>query len=391
MNNFYFDYAAATPMSNTVLAAMQPYFTEKFHNPSALYIASQQVKDAIYSARTEVASVLGCKPSEVIFTAGGTESDNLAINGVMQKYHGKNCIVSAVEHDAVLAPANEYPHKIAPVKPDGSVDVSELEKLIDDDTVLISVMYANNEIGTIQPLREIAKLIQKVRVERQQKASSNIKYQILPIHFHTDAAQAANYLPLLVNSLGVDLMSLNGGKIYGPKQSGILYVKTGVSLAPQILGGGQERGVRSGSENVPAIIGFAAALKEAAGLRQTEADRLSKLRDNFIQYITHKIPHVSLNGPAGNRLANNIHITLPGYDNERLMMDLDERGIMVATGSACSASSDEPSHVLKAIGLSDDEARSSLRITFGRQTDEASVRNLADVLAELVASEKNKR
>ncbi len=381
MNILYFDYAAATPLSDTALAAMQPYFSEQFYNPSALYIASQNVGHAIYSVRTEVASLLGCRPTEVVFTAGGTEANNLAIQGVMQHFAGKNCVVSAIEHDSVLAPAGNYDHKIAPVDPDGRINLTRLEQLIDDDTVLISIMYANNEIGTIQPLRDIAALVKKIRAERANQSGAGRQ---LPLYVHTDACQAANYLPLLVNSLGVDLMTLNGGKIYGPKQSGILYVKSGVLLKPQILGGGQERGWRSGTENVPAIAGFGAALAEAQSLRTAEAERLQALQADFFDKLTSIRSDIRINGSRSHRLPNNVHITIPGADNERLLMELDERGMMVATGSACSASSDEPSHVLGAIGLPDEAARSSLRITFGRQTDQAAVSALLKALASVL-------
>ncbi len=374
----YFDYAAATPLSDTALGAMQPYFSEKFYNPSALYLAAGEVKQAITAARQQVAGILQARPNEVIFTAGGTESDNLAVRGVMEAFPGANCVVSAVEHDAVLKPAETYHHKIVPVKTDGRVDLETLKKLIDDKTVLVSVMYANNEIGIIQPLHEIATYLQKVREIRKQNDND------LPVYFHTDAAQATNYLSLLPSSLGVDLMSLNGGKIYGPKQSGILFIKTGTQLSPQIMGGGQERGIRSGTENVPGIIGFAAALQETLEKRQTESERLSKLRDEFISKLTEAKPQIVVNGSREHRLSNNVHITIPGSDNERLMMELDEKGVMVATGSACSASSEEPSHVLKAIGLTDEQARASLRITFGRQTTEKAVDKLLSALLPLV-------
>lgn len=378
MVNHYFDYAAATPVSEPVLKVMEPYFAKDFYNPSALYLAAQNVKTALQEARASVASVLQAKPSEIIFTAGGTEANNLAVQGVMRHFAGKNCVISAIEHESVLMPAASYLHKIAPVRPDGRIDPAGLEALIDDDTVLVSLMYVNNEIGTIQPLREVAKLLKEIRWQRVKKGNK------LPLYFHIDACQAANYLPLQVSNLGVDLMTLNGGKIYGPKQSGILYVKTGTELSPQTLGGGQERGVRSGTENVPAIIGFAAALKEASDMRESESMRLALLAGEFKAKLQAARPEIIINGSQGHRVVNNIHITVPGADNERLMMELDEQGIMVATGSACSASSDEPSHVLKAIGLSDDQARSSLRITFGRQTDGAAVKALLASLKSLL-------
>ncbi|MDQ3123244.1 MAG: aminotransferase class V-fold PLP-dependent enzyme, partial [bacterium] len=264
------------------------------------------------------------------------------------------------------------------VQEDGRVDISKLSKLIDEKTVLVSIMYANNEIGTIQPLRDIARELIKIREHRHMSGND------LPLYFHTDACQAANYLPLLINSLGVDMMTLNGGKIYGPKQSGILYVKTGLNLSPQILGGGQERGIRSGTENVPAIIGFAAALIETAQMQETEAIRLQVLQRDAINKLQEKLPQLVVNGTTKYRLPNNIHITIPGTDNETVMMRLDEAGMQVATGSACSASSDEPSHVLTALGLSEESARSSLRITLGRYSTQDDLLLLADTLSRLV-------
>lgn len=379
MNKIYLDHAAATPLSDSVFEVMKPFFTEKFYNPSALYLDAIAVRQQLDEARQSVAGVLGCKKSEVIFTAGGTESDNLAISGVMSKFPGKNCVVSAIEHDAVLRPAEKFRARLASVRPDGRVDTVKLAKLIDDGTVLVSIMYANNEIGTVQPLQKVAKLIEEVKSHRQSKGID------LPLYLHTDACQAANYLLLKTSSLGVDLMTLNGGKIYGPKQSGILFVRTGTKLDPQILGGGQERGLRSGTENVPGIVGFAAALKEAESLRESESSRLSKLRDKFIDDITSRSSKISINGSTDYRLPNNVHITVAGVDNERLMMELDEKGIMTATGSACSASSDEPSHVLKQIGLDDNSARSSLRISMGRQTSGSDMDLLANELIALVA------
>lgn len=376
MKTFYFDHAAATPLSKTVFAAMQPYFSDKFYNPSAIYLAAQETKQAITAAREHVSEILGARSSEIIFTAGGTEANNLAINGIMQRFPKANCIVSAIEHESILAPASKYTCKIVPVLSDGRVNMEALNRLIDDQTVLISIMYANNEVGTIQPLAKIAQIVKQVRVERIKKGNKT------PLYFHTDACQAANYLHLLIHTLGVDLMTLNGGKIYGPKQSGVLYVQTGVLLQPQILGGGQERGLRSGTENVPFTLGFAAALQETNALRETESRRLKELQQYFISSLVKKVPKVVINGSKDKRLPNNIHVTFPGVDNERLMMELDERSVMVATGSACSASSDEPSHVLKAIGLSEKEARSSIRITFGRATNKAAIDSL---LSHLVA------
>lgn len=375
----YFDFAAATPISERVQEAMRPYISEKFYNPSALYLAAQDVKKDIFEAKQTVATALGCRTSEIIFTAGGTESDNLAIRGVMERFPDASCVVSAIEHEAVLAPARYFNALLVPVFSDGRIDVDKLERTIRDDTVLVSVMYANNEIGTVQPMNEIAKRIAKIKQQRKESGNK------LPLYFHTDACQAANYLPLLVHTLDVDLMTLNGGKIYGPKQSGILYIKTGVEIVPQILGGGQERGLRSGTENVPQIIGFASALNETSALRSVESERLRQLQHYIVSELSLRLPEAVVNGHLQYRLPNNVHITIPGVDNERLLMELDERGCMVATGSACNASSGEPSHVLAAIGLDDASARSSLRITFGRTTDQEAVDTLIDTLVGIVA------
>lgn len=373
----YLDYAAATPLDPAVEAAMKPYWRQKFYNPSATYLAGRGIAADIAQARASVARQLGAKPSEIIFTAGGTESDNLAINGVMQRFPNAKLLVSAIEHEAVLQAAESYAHEIIPVTDKGFVDTKSLAQRIDDTTVLISVMYANNEIGTIQPLRQVADTIKQVLTDRRQRGNP------LPLLLHADASQAANYLDLHVSRLGVDLMSLNGGKIYGPKQTGALYVKAGLNLAPQIKGGGQERGLRSGTENVAGIIGFAKALEIAQILRPTELKRLQQLQTNFIKQLQASIPSVAING-GNQRLPNNVHVTIPGTDNERVMMQLDEQGIVCAVGSACSASNEEPSHVLKAIGLTDAAAQASLRFSMGRKTTQKELVTTVRALQTIV-------
>jgi cysteine desulfurase len=377
-DTIYLDYAAATPLDAEVLAAMTPLFSEQFYNPSALYGAAQDVHKSIEDARTQVAHWLGARPSEIIFTAGGTEANNLAIHGIMREYPDSNCIVSAVEHDSVLGPGAKYDCRIAPVLPDGRLDTEALESLIDGDTVLLSIMYANNEVGTIQPVREVAKIIEKVRDERRKGGNPK------PLFLHTDACQAANYLDLHVARLGVDLMTLNGGKVYGPKQSGTLFVKGGLRLMPLIDGGGQERGLRSGTEAAANIVGFAAALYAAQSRRREETERLQSLQHDFMKRLQQAIPSVVVNGSQHNRLPNNVHITIPGADNERLLIQLDGQGILAAAGSACSASSETPSHVLRAMGLSDADAQSSLRLTMGRGTTPEQIQRTVTVLASLV-------
>ncbi|HSX05988.1 MAG TPA: cysteine desulfurase family protein [Candidatus Saccharimonadales bacterium] len=374
----YLDHAAATPMDEQVLMAMQPFYMAAFYNPSATYTAAQDVRGALERARRDVAACLGARASEVIFTAGGTEADNLAIAGIMQQYPDANLVVSAIEHDAVLAPAQQFDYKPAAVTGQGVVDLADLESKIDDKTALVSVMYANNEVGTIQPIRQIAQLVERVQATRRQAGNK------LPIYLHTDACQAANYLDLHVSRLGVDMMTLNGGKIYGPKQSGMLFVSSKVALQPIIRGGGQERDLRSGTENVGACVGFAKALELVQAKRHDETERLGGMQKLAFKLIAQKLPNAVINGSTKHRLPNNIHLTLPGQDNERLLVELDERGIMAAAGSACSASDDEPSHVLRALGLSDTDAQASLRITMGQGTTEGHIQTLIDTLAALI-------
>jgi cysteine desulfurase len=375
----YLDYAAATPLAPEVLKVMQPYFSRRFFNPSANYLSAEQVKKDINDARASVAQLIGGRSPEIIFTAGATEANNLAIFGVAKRYPGSNVIVSAIEHESVLAPARVVGAKVAPVTGNGIVDIAKLIRLVDDRTVLVSVMYANNEIGTIQPLRQIAEALKAIRRERQLKGNKT------PLFFHSDAAQAANYLDLHVAGLGVDLLSLNGGKIYGPKASGVLYISTGLKLVPLIFGGGQERDLRSGTENVPSIIGFAKALELVQGRRRDEAKRLQILQNLFIELVAEQIPAAVVNGSAKSRLPNNIHLTFPGQDNERLIYALDEAGILAAAGSACSASHQVPSHVLLACGLTAEAARASLRFTMGQTTSEADVRRTVAELAKLLS------
>lgn len=374
--SIYLDYAAATPLDKHVLSEMMPCLSDHFYNPSATYLAATKVKKAIETARSSVAQNLGVRAPEIVFTNGGTEANNLAIRGVMQQYPDSNVVVSAVEHDSVLVPAERFQCRKVGVSREGRINLDKLSQAIDDKTVLISVMYANNEIGTIQPIKKITEIIETVRAERLKHKNP------LPLIFHTDACQAGNYLSLLVNKLGIDMMTLNGGKIYGPKGSGALYVRTGIKLLPIIDGGGQERGLRSGTENVAGIVGFAKALEIAVEMRDRETERLRALQNDFRSRLG-SIPGAVLNG-GKKTLPNNVHVTLSGRDNERLMMALDEMGIQCAVGSACSASSEEPSHVLSAIGMSDEEARGSLRFTMGRGTTAEDITKAHTALLHLL-------
>jgi cysteine desulfurase len=347
-------------MDPKVLKAMEPYFSKQFFNPSAAYSKAKDVRLNVEDSRRSVALNLGAKSSEIIFTAGGTEANNLAITGVMNAHPKGNMVISAIEHPSVYVPARNFNARICPVDKEGLIKINKLKDLIDDNTNLVSIIYVSHEIGTIEPLKEVARVVQAVRSDRLSRGI------VRPIYFHSDACQAANYLDLHVSKLGVDFMTLNGSKIYGPKQSGALFARSSVRLKPVIFGGGQERGLRSGTENVPGIIGFAAALDLTQGSRKSESDRLAALQEYFITSLTNNFPRAKINGSRTKRVVNNVHLTLPDVDNERLLISLDERGIMAAAGSACSASNELPSSVLKAIGLKDAEARSSIRFSFGR-------------------------
>ncbi len=380
-DHLYLDYAAATPLDPEVLAAMQPHLIDNFYNPSATYAPARKVADDVEQARATVAHWLGSRPAEIVFTAGGTEANNLAIHGVMRQFTDKNIavnvVLSGIEHDAVLLPAAQYDSRTVAVGPDGIVSLDSFKDSIDDSTVLVSIMYANNEIGSIQPLKDIAQYIKRVRDERRLQGNE------LPLYLHTDACQASNFLDLHAARLGVDLMTLNGGKMYGPKQSGLLYVRAGVELKPLIVGGGQERGLRSGTENVAACIGLAKALDSAQNNRHQQQARLQDLQALFLRQLASKLPQAYVNGSLKKRLPNNVHITLPGKDNERMLLQLEAKGILAAAGSACSASSQEPSHVLRAIGLSDADAQASLRFSMGRLTDDTTITTVVDALTEL--------
>jgi cysteine desulfurase len=361
-NAIYLDFAAATPVDDRVMKVMMPYYVDHFYNPSAIYREAREVKDALEEARAKTARILGARPAEIVFTAGATESINLAIRGVAQQYPKTKLLASSIEHEAVLSCVAEYPHELVSVDAKGILLLDDLKKKIDDNTVLVSIMLANNEIGTIQPIAEVAAIIEAERKRRKQNSNK------LPLYLHSDGAQALNYMSLQLHSMGVDLLSLNGGKIYGPKQSGILYVKTGIVLKSQIVGGGQEWGLRSGTENVAQAIGFAEALAIAQGMRAEEVRRLRELRDYFFSELQKALPEAKINGHPIQRLANNCNFILQGSDSEWMVMALDQVGVLVSAGSACGASKDDPSHVLLATGLSRQDAESSLRLTMGRTT-----------------------
>lgn len=380
-NKIYLDHAAATPVDASVIEVMKPFYSDNFYNPSAVYLDGRAAKKALNKARKDIAHWLGSKPDEVIFTAGATESDNIAISGVMQQYPEGNVVVSAIEHDAVLNTAKKFDYKIAPIKKNGQINLESLKSSIDKNTVLVSLMQANNEIGSIQPISDVFHMIEDIRRERQKSANDT------PIFLHSDATQAANYLDLHVNRLGVDLMTLNAGKIYGPKQVGVLYVRGGTALKPTIEGGGQERGLRSGTENVAGAVGMAKALDVAQKMRNEEGKRLLDMRKSAEKRLLNEIEDLEIIG-GKKRLPNNICLLLPGLDGERAVMELDEKGIQCSTGSACAALSDESSHVIKALGYSEAEASATIRLTSGRLTD---TNDLNQAISAIIKLYKNKR
>ncbi len=383
----YLDYAASTPLDKKVMEAMMPYLRRHYGNPSSMHGFGQKTRAAIEKARAQVAEFLGCKATEIVFTSGATEANNLAIEGVVRTMRppaqgwsaagGKPHIVTtAIEHESVLEPCRQLERgegivEVTYVKPqkDGIVRVEDVASAVKDNTVLVSVMYANSEIGTIQPIGEIVRLLKPRR-----------------ILFHTDAVQAANFLECSVQKLGVDLLTLSGHKIYGPKGVGVLYIRSGVGLAPLIAGGGQEMGMRSGTENVAAIVGMGAAAESLKDPRLELTNiRIRQLRDKLIKAILRRIPDCELTGPLEKRLPNNAHFRFKGVEGRDLVLLLDQKGIAVSTGSACSEKTQEPSHVLLALGLSQEDALSALRLTLGKHTIQEEIEKAVKVLASAVA------
>ncbi len=376
----YLDHAGTTPLDPKVLEAMVPYFSQHFGNPSSLHSVGQQARYALDDARERVAGVLNCRPREVVFTGGGTESDNAAIHGVATALHetGNHIVTSSVEHHTVLhacqyLESQGFEVTYLPVDADGMVQPEAVYNAINERTTLVTIMYGNNEIGTINPISEIAKAIKK----RAKELSRTIV-------FHTDAVQAAGYLSLDVASLGVDLLSLSGHKFHGPKGTGVLYIKRGIPYLPLIHGGGQERERRSGTENIPGIIGLSLALEAANSAREATGQHCSALRDKIVESVLERIPGSRLNGHATERLPNNANFSFTGVEGEPILLGLDMAGIAASSGSACSSGSLEPSHVLLALGQSAEIARGSLRITLGRDNTEEEVEYLLGVLVDLV-------
>ncbi|KKW32780.1 MAG: Cysteine desulfurase [Candidatus Uhrbacteria bacterium GW2011_GWA2_52_8d] len=378
----YLDHAATTPMHPAVREAMLPYLGEKFGNPSSFHGVGKIVKDDVDHARERIARVLNVRADEILFTSGGTESDNLAILGYarMNQSQGKHLITTSIEHHAVLETMMHLEKKegfevtyLVPDR-DGLVTVEQVEGTLREDTILVSVMYANNEIGTIEPIAQIGNMIQKWREAHKRPA----------LRFHTDACQTPEYLDLDVEKLHVDMLTLNGSKMYGPKGIGLLYVKRGIKLEPLQFGGSQERALRPGTENIAGIIGMATALELAQGDRESETQRLIPLRDRLIEGIRSSIPKTRLNGHTSERLPNNVNISIMDIEGEALILYLDAHGVYASTGSACTSASLDPSHVILALGLPYEVAHGSLRLTLGRSTTQEDIDYVIQVLPPLV-------
>ena len=372
----YLDHAATTPVDPEVVAAMLPYFTTHPGNPSSIHHLGRAALEALDDARQTVAEVLGASPKEIIFTGGGSEANNLAIKGValeqQQRGKGNHVIASAIEHHAVLDTVEYLEHfgfetTVLPVDSDGFVQPDDLRAALRPTTVLVSIMYANNEIGAIQPIAELGAICRERGVL-----------------FHTDAVQAAGSLSLDVAALNVDLLSLAAHKFYGPKGVGVLYARRGTPLLPQINGGAQERRRRAGTENTPGIVGLATALQLAEERKASYVAHCARLRDQLLDGILTRIPFTQLNGDHTRRLANNANIAFDYIEGESILLLLDQQGICASSGSACTSGSLDPSHVLIALGMSPEHANGSIRFTVGKDTTQADIARVLDLLPPMI-------
>ncbi len=375
----YLDYAAATPLDERVFDAMRPYLVDQFYNPSAAYDPARQVRFDLEDARHELAVAIGAKRDEIVLTAGATESINLAFKGLLEKKD--HVVIGATEHQAVSSVALQYDHSIAPCDTKGIVSPESIKKMINDGTKLVSITAADSEIGSIQPLSKIAHMIDEVRRDRRSRGVEH------PLYLHTDASQAAGVIDLHVSRLGVDLLTLNAAKCYGPKQVGLLWAHTHVKLHPIIFGGGQERGLRSGTENVAGVVGFALALRLAQKHRRGAMEQLIKLREQLQSALTDQIPELVVNGSQKKHLPGHLNVSLDGLDAERVVFNLDRKGVLVATGAACAANKGTRSQVLTAIGLSDSQADGSLRFSLGRQTTKDDIEKAIPLIVTAIREE----
>ncbi len=368
----YLDNAASTPVHEKVIEEMIPYFREQYGNPSSIHRHGRFANMAIQNARKRIASLINAHSNEILLTSGGTESNNTAIYGIASQSKGKHIITSSIEHDAILEPCRRlkkegYAISFLPVDKQGFVDPEDLKKEISSETCLITIMYANNEVGTIQPIEKIAQIAREKNVI-----------------FHTDAVQAVGKIPIDVKGLGIDLLSISSHKINGPKGVGALYIRNGVKISPLILGGGQENGLRSGTENVASIVGFGTACALSKNNMNENSIHLKKLTTKLTTRILHEIPSTTLNGHPDMKTPNNTHFTFLGVNGEDLIIKLDEHKISASTGSACSVKIQKASHVLKAMGFSHEQVTGSLRLTVGITNTEQEIDETVDTLKKVV-------
>ena len=375
MKRIYLDYAATTPTHPEVMKAMLPYFTESFGNPSSIHSYGQEAKDAVERARSTVAALIGAKSEEIVFTGSGTEADNFAVKGVAlsRQAKGNHIITSLIEHPAVLETCKfmekqGFSVTYLPVDGYGMVDPNDVKKAITKKTILVSIMHANNECGTIEPVAQIGNIAREAE-----------------IYFHTDAVQTAGHIPLDVNKLNVNLLSISAHKLYGPKGVGALYIRKGTRISSFMHGGNQERGRRASTENVPGIVGFGKAAEIALQEMLEEAQKLTALRDRLIEGILRGIEYTQLNGHPVTRLPNNVNVSINYVEGESILLNLDLDGICASTGSACTSADLEPSHVLVAMGLPHLQAHSSLRFTLGKWTTEEETNKVLEVLPGIVS------
>lgn len=370
----YLDYAAATPIDKRVMKAMTPYFSDKFYNPSAAYMAARGVRADVENARHDIAKIIGARPAEIIFTAGATESINLAMTVV----GGGVVLTDNAEHASVLNAAKSYRHEIISVDSEGRINLDDLRAKVQSGVVrLISLGYVNSETGVVQDIKAVADIVRDERAERQ-----------MPLYLHIDASQASGLYDLNVGRLGVDMMTLNAGKCYGPKQMGLLYVRAGIQLKPVVLGGGQEMGLRSGTENVPGIIGFARALQIADDTRKSEYKRLEELKNQLKKTLANGLPDIIFNENPRATSPAILNFSVPNVDGERVVFALDEKGVMVATGSACAANKGQRSHVLTAMGLADNIADGSIRVSLGRFMTEEEIVEAGRLIVETINEQR---
>jgi cysteine desulfurase len=378
MNNevIYLDHAAATPMDERVVRVMQPYFSDDFYNPSSPYAPAVKVRRDYEEAKHKLASLVGGRPGEIVITAGATESINLAVNSC-----GGHIIATNIEHPAVLESVKLHDHTLVSADERGFVSAEAIRAAIQPDTQLVTVALANNELGTIQPLRDISQIVKSEREARLNRGDNT------PIFLHCDASQGAGQIDINVARLGVDMLTLNSGKMYGPKQVGLLWAASFVKLTPLIVGGGQERNLRSGTENVAGVIGFAQALELVNEHRQYEVKRLEELHNYLQTTLTDAFSDAIVSGHPKHRLSGHLHMSFPGIDGERLIFALENRGVLVSTGSACAANKGTRSHVLTAIGLSPEMADGSIRMTLGHLSNADNIKRAGEIMIEEIKKE----